>query len=167
MTVVITVLTVIAALILPNVVAIQRSREIRTTEAALQRLPLEAREESVRSKSPVMLRLDGEDLVMERIPIGEGADGEPVEVRRIALGAGIKLGRVRQKQETVDPASWEWRIYPDGSTTPTGLEFQEGEITKSLIIEAEGGTHWESGDESEIVEEMWTAGELEVRGQTN
>jgi prepilin-type N-terminal cleavage/methylation domain-containing protein len=163
MTVVITVLAVMAALVLPNMVAIQRSRELRLLKASIQRLPQEAKQEARKSNAPVVLRVDGDDLVMERIPVGDEAGNDPVEIRRVALNDAIRVERARQGEETIDLASWEWRVYPDGSCPSANLEFTEGDISEALIIEAAGDAHWATGDEADM-EQQWAAGDIETRG---
>jgi prepilin-type N-terminal cleavage/methylation domain-containing protein len=163
MTVTITVLLVMAALVLPNAVAIQRSRQIRLMEASLQRLPSEAKMEARKANAPVTLRVDGDAIVMEQIPVGEDAGGDPIEIRRVTLTNGIRMEKATQGQETVDTASWEWRVYPDGSSAAVNLEFLEDGAVKSLVIGSEGDAHWVNGEESEVPDERWAAGDIEVR----
>jgi prepilin-type N-terminal cleavage/methylation domain-containing protein len=163
MSVVITVLSVMAALILPNMVAIQRSRELRLLKAQIQRLPQEAKMEARKSNAPIVLRVDADALVMERIPVGDEAGDDPVEIRRVALNSDIRAERARKGQETIDLASWEWRVYPDGSCASTNLEFSEGDLTEALVIETAGDAYWATGDEVDQ-EQEWAAGDIETRG---
>lgn len=163
MSVVITVLVVMAALVLPNMVAVQRSRDMRLLKARIQRLPQEAAMEARRSNSPIVLRVDGDALIMERIPVGEEAGDDPVEIRRVPMNGDIRAERVRQGQQIIDLASWEWRVFPDGSHPAVNLEFAEGERTEALVIEAAGDAYWSTGDAVEQ-EQEWAAGDIETRG---
>lgn len=72
MVVVTAILALMAALILPNLVTINRSRALRDEEAAILRLPIQARNMAMRSGQPVILRVDGSDaLVLERVSWSE------------------------------------------------------------------------------------------------
>lgn len=166
MIVVITILAVMAALIIPNFLAMKRSREIRDVESALIRLPSEARIEAQRSNTPVTLRVDGDDLVMERSSTLEEPD--PVEVQRLELPEAIRVDAARLGTESSDLGSWVWTVYPDGSAESAGLEFLEGESSRhSLIFPAKSSdsSRWLEGElPLDEENERWTAGELEQRG---
>jgi prepilin-type N-terminal cleavage/methylation domain-containing protein len=163
-TVVILVIAIMAALVLPNMVAIEESRQRRAAEATLQRLPAEAREESRRLKAPVTLRVDGDDLVMERWFVGEDAGRDPEEVKRISLYGGVKIANVRQGSESISPEEWEWTAYPDGSAPSANLEVTEGDNTKMLYFPSEGDARWLADGEEDPSEGGWSAGEVVVRG---
>ncbi|MBC7807667.1 MAG: type II secretion system protein [Akkermansiaceae bacterium] len=166
MIVVITILALMAALIIPNFLAMKRSRDIRDAEAALIRLPAEARIEAQRSGSPVTIRVEGEGLVLDRSATAEEPD--PVEVKRLKLPDGIRLDAARSGTETTDLSSWQWVVYPDGSAESAGLEFVEGDSARhSLMLPAKPGesSRWlEGGLPQEDESGRWTAGELEQRG---
>lgn len=162
MTVVISVLALMAALVMPSMVAVQRSRRLHDLEAALLRAPAEARNEARRSQMPVALRVEGDALVMERMPI----ESEPEEVKRVALGDDIRIESARQGSEPVDMTSWQWVAYPDGSAETGGLEFSEGSARKSLVLRSDGNAQWVAGELPDIEDVRWPAGEIEQRGQT-
>lgn len=162
-TVVITILALLAALVMPNVVALQRSRDVQSLKASLLRLPAEAQNEARKSKQAVTLRTDGSDtLVLERV----GQDATDVtEFKRLSLGKDIRLDAATQEGESVDLASWEWTVYPDGSAQVARLEFIEGNRILSLSLPAAGELpRWSSTTAIEPGEERWSAGELEQRG---
>ena len=160
MTVVIAILAMIAALVVPNMIAIKRSQDIRVMEASLLRAPAEARNEARKAQVPVVLRVDGDVLVMERM----STEGDPEEVKRVTLVDGVRIESARQGSETMDLASWQWVVYPDGSADTGLLEFSEGETRKSLVLAADGNARWVTGEVPEITQEWWPAGELEQRG---
>src|SRR5579884_870757 len=68
MVVVTMVLLVIAALIAPNVVAFERSREAKALEGSIARLPAEARNAAIKQQVPVAIVVQGDELVMETVP---------------------------------------------------------------------------------------------------
>ena len=160
MMVVVAVLTLMAAFITPNLVALQRSRILRSLEASVLRLPAEARAEAQRSGTAVTLRVDGGALVLERKP---SKDEDPVEVKRLGLNGEITVQDAQTNGEGVDLASWTWVVYPDGTSKAALLELQEGSATRSLLFSAEGEARWGTGVEVSPAEERWQAGELEQR----
>ncbi len=163
-TVVITVIAIMAVLVLPNMVAIEQSRQRRATEAILQRLPAQAREESRQLKAPVTVRMDGNDLVLERWFVGEDAGRDPEEIKRITLYGGIKITNVRQGSESVTPDEWEWTAYPDGSAPSANLEVTDGDNTRTLYYPSDGDARWLQNGEDDPTESGWSAGEVQVRG---
>ncbi|GAB4459655.1 MAG: hypothetical protein OHK0029_22490 [Armatimonadaceae bacterium] len=160
MMVVVSILLVLASVILPNLAAIESSRRFREQEAALLRLQREARNEALRARVPVAIRLDGGVVVMERTPLDE----DPVEVRRIELTEDFKVAKTRLGNDSTDSESWAWKTYPDGSADTCGLEFEEGEAVRSLLLPAQGDGRWSDGELPEVLDERWAAGELEQRG---
>jgi prepilin-type N-terminal cleavage/methylation domain-containing protein len=171
MTVVITILAVMAAAIMPNLVAIKRSRELREQEWALQRLPGQARDEARRRNAKITLHMDGDDLVLSQVPkTGDGtydtADLE--EIKRVPLGEHLRIDAIRKGTETIDSGSWQWVAYPDGSSDGAHLSVVEGDKTKSLVVPVEGDAHWDTDDEDSDADqddERWEAGEVETRAQ--
>lgn len=159
MTVVISVLTLMALLITPNLVAMARARDQRVLEDALARLPAEARQEARRAKAPVQLRVEGDAVVAERTPVGE----DPQEFKRLTLGGELSVQGVRQGGEDQALDSWTWTVYPDGSARAATLTVQAGAVEKSLALTVEGDAHW-GGDPNDDPEESWDAGEAVLRG---
>lgn len=88
MIVVTMIIALMAALIMPNVVAFKRSRDLKDTQAKILRLPLEAKNEAMRSGRPVQLHFDGEDLVMTREP----APGMSNATSNSSQGASLTVG---------------------------------------------------------------------------
>lgn len=183
MTVVITFLALMAAMIIPNLVAIKRSRDLQDVEAALARLPMEAKNEARRARVPVTLRVDGNTVVLERLAVPEegtaaaigtdAASAEPEEFRRVRLGRDIEVETVLTADESLDVAAWQWTVYPDGSADASGaLLFSVAGTQKALALTGDGGSRWVTGEvgadiaESvSVASERWAAGELEQRGQ--
>lgn len=162
-TVVITTLALLAALVLPNVVAMKRSRDVRSLKASVLRFPAEAVNEARQSQQAVVLRAEGNDtLVLERT----GQDGsDSSEVKRLTLSADLQLDGAQSEGQSVDLGSWEWKVYPDGSAKPGRLELTEGGRVLSLRLPTEGEQpRWIDPEVTQAGEERWSAGELEQRG---
>ena len=90
--VVLFILLLMTTAVVPRVVALPKSRRLKDVEARVIRLPAEARNEAVRTGKPVRLRVDGADMVMDRVPV----NGTPEEVKRVALGTAIQVDTVEQ-----------------------------------------------------------------------
>jgi type II secretory pathway pseudopilin PulG len=160
MSIILVVLALFAALVVPNVVAIKRSRDLAALEADVARLPVTGRNEARSARVPVALRVDDTDLVLERRP----PDADPQVVKRVPLTGDLRIESARNANGLTDVATWTWTVYPDGSADAGGLEFSEGQNRKSLTLETDGGSRWMSGDLPDDLDEKWPAGELEKRG---
>ena len=101
MIVVCAVLVIIAAAIVPNLVAITRSRSLKDLEAGVARLPLEARNEALQTHTPVRLRVSGTTLVMERVPVG----GDPQLALKSGTFAPGTIGDPTAKGNSCDDAN--------------------------------------------------------------
>jgi type II secretory pathway pseudopilin PulG len=164
-TVVITILALLAALVLPNVVAMKRSRDVQSLKASVLRLPAEALNEARKSKLAVTLRAEGSDtLIMERA----GAEGEDsTEVKRLSLSQDLQLDAATSEGQSVDLGTWEWTVYPDGSAKAGHLELLEGNRILDLRLPGEGELpRWNTATTTQTDDERWSAGELEQRGQS-
>jgi prepilin-type N-terminal cleavage/methylation domain-containing protein len=147
--VVVVVLAMMAALAVPNLVSLKRSRAAADARAALVRLPLRAREEARKGKTTVALRIDGDALVLERTPPEE----DPTEIARFSAPE-LRLSA---------DSDWRWTVHADGSASQKTLTVQEGNRERTLVLPAEGSPRWQEADDESDADERWSAGELEVR----
>src|SRR5687768_1564522 len=109
MTVVITILAVMAASIMPNLVAIKQSRELRALEWTLQRVAAQARDEARQRNARVILSMDGDDLVMSLVRTAEGETADTAEleeIKRVPLGKNLRIDAVRKGTETISSSEW-------------------------------------------------------------
>jgi prepilin-type N-terminal cleavage/methylation domain-containing protein len=153
LSVVITVIAMMAALVAPRLIALKDSRTARDAEAALLRLPVRARTEARQGKTTVVLRLDGDALILEKTPL----EGEPTEIARFSSPA-LTL--------STEGADFTWTVRADGTAERKTLTVQEGNSQKTLILPAEGEPRWATTDEtpdSATDTETWSAGERETR----
>ena len=153
---VITILTLMVALVVPNLIAIQRSRQLLSLEASIVRLPAEARVAAVKSGQPVTIQVTGEALVMQQTQ----TDGSSSEMKQVPLGTQITVENTQQDGRPVDPTAWQWTAYPDGTADSGGLEFSLGTTTKSLVIPRDRNARWIDGTLPDTSQDEWPAGEL-------
>jgi len=193
MVVVCAILTLLATLIMPNLVALRRSQDLRQTAAAILRLPIEARNQAAALKVPVVLHFDGNDLVLEqadvttvqsgpltmnrppnasRTPLGASAgaaaNGNGTTIlKRVTLGSEVQIESAQDAGESQDPGSWQWMVYPDGTADTAGLVFRFGSEQRSLYLPADGAARWiEGGNLPDPTQDHWPAGEVEQRATT-
>jgi type II secretory pathway pseudopilin PulG len=156
MIVICAVLLIIAAAIVPNLLAITRSRSLKDLEADVARLPAEARNEAVQTDTPVRLLISGTMLVMEQVP----ATGDPQQIKEVDLGDSLQVETVELNGTPTDVGSWEWTVYPDGSADSGGIQFSEGQAQDSLILSSTGTAQWISGELPDQSQDQWPAGQL-------
>lgn len=152
-------LLLIATAVVPRMIAIQRSRDLQDQEGRIARLPLLARNEALRSQTPMRLRLIGDALVLEQAP-----PGQPSEIEQQLSLEGLSVVAVEQDGQPADAGSWQWTVYPDGSAQSGGVEFAEGARHKSLLLTADGRSLWITGSISDQTPDWWPAGQLAARG---
>ena len=178
MVVVTMIILIMAGLILPNMVAITQSREMRSELAALQRMPTEARNEAAKARQVVDLKMDGDYLVMEKT---DPQTQETTEIKRLQIGSqflaetaqlqvvGVPTVLMQNNSGSTDVASWKWSAYPDGTADSGGITFEVGpkRTQQSLYIPADGEARWVTGPLPQPTEQAWTAGDLEQRSSTS
>jgi prepilin-type N-terminal cleavage/methylation domain-containing protein len=190
MVVVCAILALLATAVMPNLVAQRRSQALRSTAAAVLRLPTEARNQAAALKVPVALLLDGGDLVLERMAtddattnttnpanamggpvsrlgVSNATQGEGDVLKRVALGGEVQVESAQAAGEGIDPGAWRWVVYPDGSADEGGLVLQFGSQRRTLYLPPDGPARWIAGDEMpDPTQERWPAGEVEQRVST-
>jgi prepilin-type N-terminal cleavage/methylation domain-containing protein len=182
-TIVIALLLFLALLVVPNMVAIKRTRDLRVSEAALLRLPAEAREEAKRSGVAVTLRVeDNQTLILEKTTTTTDTTArtatvseETEEFKRLTLKEGLQLDTIQTGSESRDATGWTWKIYPDGTTgtkQTSQVIVTEGDVEKTIILAPTGIARWQDSTDTQNgtnttgqmgQEERWSAGELEKR----
>lgn len=162
MNLVIILLLIFAVMIVPRFAAIRQSRSVRDTEAAIARLPLEARNEARRSQVPVTMQVQDGALVLTRTPVG----GDAQEFKRVNLGDGFRVEQANLNTQPSDTSSWQWVVYPDGSSDSGGLQFTEGSSTRSLVLSSDGKIQWTQDVLPDSSQDKWQAGDLETTQTT-
>lgn len=162
MTVVITVLAVLAAAIVPNLLSEQRSREARQFFARARNLMVEARSRSIGDGQTRSIRLDdsGGRLVVERI---DQESGEATEDRGITLPDGVTGSAFRVLNEESTSAEWVVRFYADGKARGGAISFDTNGRIISLIVENTGQIRRVDDVLPATEDETWDAGGYEQR----
>jgi prepilin-type N-terminal cleavage/methylation domain-containing protein len=163
--IVLTILIVTAAAVMPRVVAYEESQRAKALEASIIRLPIEARNEAVKSQVPVRIRVDGDMLMMERMPLDITGTQQPQTVKQLSLGNDIQVENVQTQDSAGTSSSWAWTAYPDGSADTGGIQFVINSAEKSLVLPAKGDPQWVDGPLPDQTQQKWQAGSLATRSQ--
>jgi type II secretory pathway pseudopilin PulG len=161
-----TVLVIAAAAIFPNVVAYEQSQKAKKLEASILRFPLDAKDEAVKAQMPVRIRVDGNTLVMERMPLDFTGQQQPQMVKQLDLGDTVQVENTQAASNTATDTSWEWTTYPDGSSDQAGIQFSFGSVEKSLVLPAVGDPQWTTGVLPDQTQVKWQAGQLSIRSSS-
>jgi type II secretory pathway pseudopilin PulG len=158
LTIILVVLVLMAALVVPNLLSMLRSRSIFAEEQAVLRAPLTARTLARRSKVAVALKLQGNAIVIEK----HKDDNSDEEVKRVPLDS-LRVRSTHKNGNAEDQGTWKWTVYPDGTSDTGGIEFAEGAVKKSLALSANADARWVDGDLPNTSDDTWQAGQLQTR----
>jgi Tfp pilus assembly protein FimT len=164
LSIVVAILVACAAVVMPGVVAIQHSRDLKDIEASIARLPSEARNDAIRTQNPVQMKIEGSTLVIQQT---DADSGQPKTLKQVDLGDNLRVADVQENGQTVDTGSWQWTAYPDGASDSGGIQFDEGHSSKSLNMPTNGEAEWISGPLPDQSEQQWPAGQLAQRNGTS
>jgi Tfp pilus assembly protein FimT len=162
MTVILVVLVIIAAAIVPNVVSVLQSEQLKSTEATLARLPDGVRNDAIKGQNPIRVHFDGSTMVEEELM----PDGTIQQYKTIDLGSSVQVDQVQKNYQVADPSTWYWTAFPDGTSDIGGVQFTVDSEQESLIIPSFGKSVWQSGPLPDETEDQWTAGQLQLRTTT-
>lgn len=166
MLIVLAILVITAAAIMPNVVAYVNSQQAKSMEASIIRFPLDAKDEAVKDQMPVRVRLDGDTLIMEKMPLDPTGTQQPQQVKQLQLGSNVSVENEQVANTASNGEAWEWTAYPDGSSDGAGIQFSFGSVEKSLILPANGDPQWTDGQLPDQTQQKWQAGQLSTRQGT-
>jgi Tfp pilus assembly protein FimT len=93
---------------------------------------------------------------------GAGATTQ-VQLKTIDLGTDMQVDSVQLNGQATDTGSWLWMAYPDGSSDTGAIQFSEGSVSKSLVMDGKGHSQWISGEMPDQSQDEWSAGQLETR----
>ncbi len=153
------VLTVIASMIVPNLVRAQEGQAKRDFEANLFRFASYAREKAIQEHKTISLGLSDRSFV-----VYEGLDGDEEQVRSLAMPEGVDTGSFAAEGEDATSSDWRLRFYADGSSDGGGVELNNDGRIRSLQIKPNGSMTLIEGSLEETGTQKWTAGEIEKRG---
>ncbi|MBI3721278.1 MAG: prepilin-type N-terminal cleavage/methylation domain-containing protein [Fimbriimonas ginsengisoli] len=160
MSAVVFLIALFASAVLPNLVSDERSRQERAFIVALRRLPAAARMRSITDAVPVRLRTSGTSLTLTE---DSTESAQPDPFRTVDAPETVTLAKFLLNDSGVEPADWEVRFYPDGSSDAGSVDLAlPGGVEAALNIRSNGlATLDEAVAQSS--DETWEAGSYEQR----
>jgi type II secretory pathway pseudopilin PulG len=162
MTVVVTLLVLLAAAIMPNLISEQNSRNARQFFAKARNLVQETRARSMGDGLTRTLRFDETSgrLVVERLDV---ETAETTEERTLDLPEGVEGSAFVAHDETSNSAEWQVDFFADGKSTPGAVTFTSNGRPISLAIDDRGTVRQVDGELPDTSQDFWDAGGYEER----
>ena len=155
---VIFVLSLVAAIAIPNMAASIEGQRRRDFMTGLPRLVVQAREQAISLGSPVELRFNGSSFVIER-PAAEGE--EPQTVGAVRVAQGVSVEKTFLSSEEVSDEDWVVQFYPDGTCDSATIELSEGNDSRAFVINPRQGKgrYMGSDEAQQLGDDRWIAGD--------
>jgi prepilin-type N-terminal cleavage/methylation domain-containing protein len=162
MTIVITVLAILAAVIMPNLFSESRSRDARQFFSKARNLMLEARSRAIGDGVARSVRVDesGARLVVEKV---DAESGDVTEEKTLAMPDGVTGSTYRMQKQESNSSEWYVRFYGDGRARGGAVSFDSAGRKYSIIVEDTGAVKRLDGDLPAVEEDTWDAGGYEQR----
>lgn len=162
LSVVILVLSLVVAIVVPNLHAFLRGETYREDVIRLERVGLTAGRLSAHSGAQVNLTFDSGT---DELVLSSGEEGtESARESRVPLPSGFEAVRFIAGRGESSVADWRISFYSDGSCNGGSIEFIEDSEARTLVIRpSDGHSSLIYGPAPEPSQERWPAGELEQR----
>ena len=158
----ITILALMAAAVLPNIVNEQKSREARQFFSKARNLMLDSRSRSISDGQTRSIKIDetAGRLVVETT---DPETGDAVEGQTLELPEGVTGNAYRIESEESNSSEWSIRFYADGKARKGGISFSSNGRIISLVVNERGSVTQVDGPLPEVSDESWDAGGYEQR----
>ncbi|AIE85983.1 pilus assembly FimT family protein [Fimbriimonas ginsengisoli] len=163
MVVVIAVMVLIASILLPRADGMRKGRELRTFKNELRNLAALARTRAIESGDVVALSYDKTEKSVYAMQ--ENKEGREQKVGTVKIPDGVTATQFASDQtESVDDG-WRVPIFPDGTSTGGGIEFDETDgISFNLaVFRPTARSIVTNGQLPDLSLDHWTAGGYEPR----
>lgn len=163
LSVVILVLSLVVAIVVPNLHAFLRGENYREHVIRLERIGLTAGRAAAQSNGEAALTFDsGTDEFV--ISTGE-EDTEAASELRVPLPLGFEATRFINGRAEANVSEWQVTFFTDGSCSGGSVEFIEGgsEMRTLIVRASDGRSSLIEGPAPEANQERWPAGEYERR----
>lgn len=158
----ITLLAIMAAIVMPNLVSESKSREARQFFSKARNLMMEARSRAVADGITRTVRIDetGGQLTMEQVnPEAE----EQTQDRTLAMPEGVTANAYRIGKTDSNSSEWSISFYADGKAKGGAVTFDSNGRLYSLEVTDRGRVSVLEGALPAVEDESWDAGGFEQR----
>jgi Tfp pilus assembly protein FimT len=159
MMVAVVVLGVVAAIMLPNVQAVKKSRDAKALISNIVNFTQDAEAQAVKLKMPVEIQVVGATLIMEQEPLDGSA---ATQIKSLDLGS-LQVVSAQLNGQDENVGSWAWQAYPDGTTDRGALGISDGTQSRALVISQAGDVTWLNSQPPLATDDTWQAGQLAQR----
>lgn len=156
--VIILIVGMMAAAIVPKLLAFTRSNVARSFVQKLAAIGGEARELAITTNKPVDIEYDSAANQFKLHTLD--AQGADKYLDTLALGAGLQTQRFMLGTKDSDPSSWKLMFYPDGSSDGGGVQL--GQQSSSLSLYVDSTTGYSTVMQDQLPDPTvltWTAGD--------
>ncbi len=156
----IAVLSLVVAIVAPNLARVRDGQRRRAVIAALERLPETAKARARDRGEAVALRLEDDAAVLTA-----SWDDTETEIARVSFLGLVSLEGSDSRAATGDATPWEWVVQPDGTASRRDAILSDNGVSWTARFESDGRLRWVSAESTESEEDSWSAGERVERGQ--
>lgn len=159
MVAVVAILSLVSMAIMPSLISMKKSSDMRETMAGVKRVAADARERAIQNSKETQIIYDdsGKQLQIQDVE----ADGTATTVRSVELLAGIEPGRLEIAGQDSNTTDFKITFSPDGHSNGGGIEFKDF----SILVDTDGHSKSVDGALPDPTDEVWQAGNLEQRTQ--
>lgn len=162
---VVLLIAMFAALVMPNLIALQHSREIRSFYTDVVRFVRSAREMAIARNQTLELRVGQGDSFEIVVPATEEAEAQVLETKE--LPQELRFGSFRLDGQESTAETWSVRFYFDGAAQSAMAEILEGNASRTLRIGSrDARVDLLQGNMPDEEPDEWEAGQIEIRQQT-
>ncbi len=160
--VVIVVVTLIAALMMPNIMAMKSSREARNFLSAIRDLSVRARTEALNHGETMAMTMDPTNQQLTVAVDSTETDADK-NIASLKVPEGTTLQTYKIGTEDSNDASWKVHFYPDGRSEGGGFEINQANAVQAFMIREDGSNRMLMGNYPDLTSEKWQAGDYVKR----
>ncbi|AIE87567.1 prepilin-type N-terminal cleavage/methylation domain-containing protein [Fimbriimonas ginsengisoli] len=163
--VVITIIVVLAALVTPNLSNMLASRQVRTFVNALPDIAGQTRD-AARNQG-VTTKLTYDDSAHQLIASIERVNQDDETITSLAVPNPVQIQAFQADGQQKSAGDWTLHFYSDGHSDGGGVETNDAGMLRSLVVDRNGVATLVRGPLPDATEERWPAGDYEHRTTTN
>lgn len=162
LTVVILVLALLAASIMPNVASAVETNRRRAFRLAVPRMMSEAHNRAVQGGQPVFMSTNTDD----GFELKQTVDGEETVLQSLDAVNGVSIDSLLAADGSEPSDDWQIGFYPDGTSDGGIVELNDNGTTFRYQVAKTTSRVRRLGEDDQLEDTKWQAGDLAVRGGT-
>lgn len=166
MIIVVMIISLLAAMIVPNVANQQKGIQVRAFFSELSNFAADARERAISTKKPITLALDSNTQSFVQTTKADDDDANDQQLATLKLPSGVTTDNFISGENTMGASDWKVQFFPDGSSDGGGVELTSSGRVRTLKVDLDGTVSISDGptpDDSQKQDDQWPAGDYEKR----